>query len=50
MYRNLLEEPLGKPTRAENNIKTDFIESDFEGVNWIELGQDRAEWRSRLTV
>jgi hypothetical protein len=34
--------PLGRPTRRwENNIKMDLQEVECEGMDWIELAQDR---------
>jgi hypothetical protein len=33
--------PLGRPTfRWEDNIKLDFQEVGYGGMNWIELAQD----------
>jgi hypothetical protein len=28
-----------------DNIKTDFREIGWDGMNWIELAQDRDQWR-----
>jgi hypothetical protein len=37
--------PLGGPRRMwEDNIKMDFREIGFDGVNWIRLAQDRVQW------
>jgi hypothetical protein len=37
--------PLGKPRhRWEDNIKMDLREIGIEGVNWIQLAQDRVQW------
>jgi hypothetical protein len=39
--------PLGKPThRWEDNIKTDLREVVYEGMDWVDLAQDRVRWRA----
>jgi hypothetical protein len=39
--------PLGKPRcRLEDGIKLDLREIGWEGVEWIQLAQDRDQWRS----
>jgi hypothetical protein len=39
--------PLGRPRRRwEDNIKMDFREIWIDGVNWIQLAQDRVQWRA----
>jgi hypothetical protein len=32
--------------RLEDNIRIDFREMEWEGVNWINLSQDRDQWRA----
>jgi transposase len=37
--------PLGKPRRRwENNIKLGLREKGIDGVNWVQLAQDMAQW------
>jgi hypothetical protein len=39
--------PLGRPRcRWKNNIKMDFREIGIGGANWIQLAQDRVQWRA----
>jgi hypothetical protein len=38
--------PLGRPRhRWENNIKVDLRETGWGGMDWIDLAQDRNQWR-----
>jgi hypothetical protein len=38
--------PLGRPRhRWEDNIKMDLGEIGIDGANWIQLAQDRVQWR-----
>jgi hypothetical protein len=38
--------PLGRPRRTwEDNIKIDLREIGIHGANWIQLAQDRIQWR-----
>jgi hypothetical protein len=52
VYRVLVEKPggqrpLGRPRRRwEDNIKMDVQEVEFEGMDWIELAQDKDRWRA----
>jgi hypothetical protein len=37
----------GRPKRRqENNIRMDLRETGWEGVNWIHLAKDGAQWRA----
>jgi hypothetical protein len=37
----------GKPRRRwKDNIKTDLREIGIDGANWIQLAQDRVQWRA----
>jgi hypothetical protein len=39
--------PLGRPRRRwEDNIKMDLREIGIDGANWIQLTQDRFQWRA----
>jgi hypothetical protein len=39
------QRPLGRPRRRwVNNIKIDLREIGWDGVNWIDLGQDSGQW------
>jgi hypothetical protein len=39
--------PLGRPRRRwEDNIKMDLREIGIDGANWIQLAQDRVQWRT----
>jgi hypothetical protein len=38
--------PLGRPRRRwVDNIKMDLRGMDWDGMDWIELAQDRDQWR-----
>jgi hypothetical protein len=51
VYRDLVgrpegKRPLGRPRHTwEGNIKTDLREMGIDGANWIQLAQDRVQWR-----
>jgi hypothetical protein len=38
---------VGRPRRrGEDNIKMDLREIGIDGANWIQLAQDRVQWRA----
>jgi hypothetical protein len=43
--------PLGTPRRRwEDNIRMDFREIGWSGVDWIDLFQDRDQWRALVNT
>jgi hypothetical protein len=43
--------PLGRPRgRWENNIKMDFREIGWGGMDWIDLAQDGDQWRALVNM
>jgi hypothetical protein len=43
--------PLGRPRRRwEDNIKMDLRVIGIDGANWIQLAQDRVQWRARVNM
>jgi hypothetical protein len=43
--------PLGRPRRRwEDNIKMDLREIRWGGVDWIDLSQDRDQWRALVNT
>jgi hypothetical protein len=42
-----VKRPLGRrKRRREDNIKVDLREIGIDGANWIQLAQDRVQWRA----
>jgi hypothetical protein len=45
------ERPLGRPRRRwDDNIKLDLREIETDVVNWIQLSQDRVQWRASINT
>jgi hypothetical protein len=43
--------PLGRPRRRSvDNIKMDLREIEWDGVDWIDMAQDREHWRALVNV
>jgi hypothetical protein len=43
--------PLGSPRHSWNdNIKMDLKEIEWSGVDWIDLAQDRDQWRALVNT
>jgi hypothetical protein len=43
--------PVGRPRRRwVDNIKMDLREIGWDGVDWIELAQDRDQWRALVNT
>jgi hypothetical protein len=43
--------PLGRPRRTwENNIKMDLREIGWGGMEWIDLAQNRDQWRALVNT
>jgi hypothetical protein len=43
--------PLGRPRCSwEDNIKMDLREIGIDGVNWIQLAQDRVQWWASVNM
>jgi hypothetical protein len=43
--------PLGRPRRRwENNIRMDLREIGWGGMDWIDLAQDRDQWRALVNT
>jgi hypothetical protein len=43
--------PMGRPRRRwENSIKMDLQEVGCEGMDWIELAQDRDRWQTLVNA
>jgi hypothetical protein len=43
--------PLGRPRHSwEDNIKLDLRKIGMDGANWIQLAQDRVQWRAFVNM
>ena len=43
--------PPGRPRRRSNdNIKIDLQDVSCEGIDWIDVAQDRGRWRALVNV
>jgi hypothetical protein len=43
--------PLGRPRRRwVDNVKIDFRETEWGGVDWIGLAHDRDRWRALAVI
>jgi hypothetical protein len=43
--------PLGRPRRTcMHNIKMDLREIGWDGMNWIDLAQDRDRWKALVNT
>jgi hypothetical protein len=55
-YRILVGKPEGKRPlrrhrrRCEDNIKMDLREIELNGMDWIDLAQDRDQWRALVNT
>jgi hypothetical protein len=46
-----VKRPLGRPRcRWKDNIKMDLRETGIDGVNWIQLAQDRVQWQAFVNM
>jgi hypothetical protein len=56
VYRVLIgrpegKRPFGRPRHGwEDNIKLDFGEIGIDGANWIQVAQDRVQWRAFVST
>jgi hypothetical protein len=45
------ERPLGRPRRRwVDNIKMDLRETGWDGVDWIDMVQNRNQWRTLVNM
>jgi hypothetical protein len=50
-WESLREGTLGRHRcRWEDNIKMEVREIGIDGVNWIQLAQDRVQWRAFVSM
>jgi hypothetical protein len=46
-----VKRPLGRPRRRwEDNIRVDLREIGIGGANWIQLAQNRVQWRASVNT
>jgi hypothetical protein len=46
-----VKRPLGRPRRRwVDNIKIDLREIGWDGIDWIDLAQDRDQWRALVNT
>jgi hypothetical protein len=46
-----IKRPLGRPRRRRvNNIKMDLREIEWVGIDWIDLSQDKDQWRALVNT
>jgi hypothetical protein len=46
-----VKRPLGTPRcRWVDNIKMDHRETEWDGMDWIDLAQDRDQWRALVST
>jgi hypothetical protein len=50
VYRVLVGRPEGKRPLGRPNIKLDLREIGIDRANWIQLAQDRVEWRTLVNT
>jgi hypothetical protein len=51
VVRPEVKRPLGRPRRRwGDNIKLDLREMEIDGANWIQLAQDRVQWRAFVNM
>jgi hypothetical protein len=44
-------DPLGRPRRRlEDNIRMDYRKIGWDGTDWIDLAQDRNQWRALVNT
>jgi hypothetical protein len=47
----VVKRPLGRPRRRwEDNIKMDLQEVGYEGMDWIDVAQDKDRWRALVNA
>jgi hypothetical protein len=50
-WESQIERPLGRPRRRwVDNIKMDLREIGGDGMDWIDLAQDRDQWRALVNA